>query len=168
MDQPLPIRVVVQPNFTESGQTKGTASILDDRGRRKERFEGSIELGKSVDANNGAWHLDLESRMLRIVQPVAGRSARFMIYRCGANGETPKPRRFVFRCEDSQRVVATFRDGNPPTVMVEFGKDERRVLPIGRTGSGARYADKGYIFWNKGNSAIWTTPERETTCVTNQ
>lgn len=169
MSQPQPIRIVVEPNFTRTGQTSGPAAILEDRGPRKERFEGTIVLGKSIDAHKGAWHLDLKAKMLRVVEPRGGRTANFAIYRCGTGTTPPKPpRTAVFRCEDSQKVVATFRDGTPDTVEVEFGNGEKRVLPIARSGSGARYADKEYVFWNKGKEAIWKTPKRETTCVTNQ
>lgn len=166
MSRPLPIRIVVQPNFTATGQTKGPAAILEDRGQRKERFEGTIELGKTVDASRGAWRLDLSNNVLRIVDPRDGRGARFMIFRC-KNQDSPavQPRQFTYRCEDSQMVVVIFRDGNPPTVAVEFGNGQRRVLPQKRTGSGVRYADNSYMFWNKGNQAIWKTPQRETTCI---
>ena len=108
--------------------------------------------------------------MLRIVEPRGGRSASFAHYRCAA-GETapaPAPRQFTFRCENGQTVVAIFRSGNPDAVELNFGNGERRVLPLRRSGSGARYADKGYVFWNKGKEAIWTTPQRETTCVIKQ
>lgn len=159
-------RVVVHPEFTKTGQTEGAASILDDRGQRKERFEGSIVLGKAVDARGGAWRLDLRTKILRIIAPREGRTARFMIFRCSDKAATVSaPRRFTFRCEDGQKIVAIFREGEPATVEIEFG-GKRRILPQTRSASGARYADKGHVFWNKGNQAMWTTPESETTCVT--
>lgn len=169
MSQPEPIRIVVQPNFDRPGDTKGPAGILDDRGRIKERFEGTISLEESVDGNKGAWHLDLKKNILRVVVPEAGRKARFEIYRCAPGNSPPAAaREFVYRCEDGQRVVAIFRNGTPDSVEVRFGTNERRVLPLKRSGSGARYSGDGYTFWNKGNEAIWTTPQRETTCRTNR
>jgi hypothetical protein len=45
-------------------------------------MDGTMDVGVAVNADRGRWLLDLEKNLLRRVEAVAGRSARFVIFAC--------------------------------------------------------------------------------------
>ena len=45
-------------------------------------MDGTMEVGVAVNADRGHWLLDLERNLLRRVEAVAGRSARFAVFAC--------------------------------------------------------------------------------------
>jgi membrane-bound inhibitor of C-type lysozyme len=68
-----------------------------------------------------------------------------------------------YRCEDGRDVVATFVRGDPPTVRLERG-GVRWVLPLQRSGSGARYSDGAVTFWDHHGEARLEREGRAVTC----
>src|SRR3990167_5216838 len=78
------------------------------------------------------------------------------------------PKAFVFKCDDSKSINATFYPTDDKFVdLVLSGEDEMRIsLPRAISASGARYAkaDESIVFWNKGDTAFVTegTPAEET------
>jgi membrane-bound inhibitor of C-type lysozyme len=61
----------------------------------------------------------------------------------------------TYRCNDAKKstIVAHFKQGEPPTVRLERGKDSVTATE-GPTGSGARYVTaEGILFWEKGGEA---------------
>jgi membrane-bound inhibitor of C-type lysozyme len=61
----------------------------------------------------------------------------------------------TYHCNDAKKstIIAHFKQGDPPTVRLERGKDAVTATE-GPTGSGARYVTaEGILFWEKGGEA---------------
>jgi hypothetical protein len=56
--------------------------IVEQVGQLRRELDGSMERGVAVRADEGHWLLDLDKDLLRRVEAVAGRSARFAIFTC--------------------------------------------------------------------------------------
>ncbi len=85
---------------------------------------------------------------------------------------------FAFHCEGmAAPVSAVFINTDQPLVSLMWGQDGAvtyLTLPLGPSGSGARYAGtdrfgQESIFWNKGNDAMFTPPGgKEMNCATEE
>ena len=76
------LTINVKPSAPESAGPATTASIWQMLGQQGERFEGTLAWGKTVDAREGHWRLDLQNKTLRMVQPQEGIAARFFRFDC--------------------------------------------------------------------------------------
>jgi len=72
----------VTPRAPESAGPVTTATIWQFVGPQGERFEGRITWGKAIDAQDGHWQLDLQSRTLHLVRPQEGTAAQFFRFGC--------------------------------------------------------------------------------------
>ena len=71
----------------------------------------------------------------------------------------------AFRCADSNRIFALFRNDSAGKAEVALAiGDERLHLPQVTSASGARYADSSITFWNKGDGAEFSRGGKQTTC----
>ena len=57
-------------------------TINEQVGDLRREMDGTMEVGIAVNADRGHWLLDLDKNLLRRVEPVAGRSARFAVFAC--------------------------------------------------------------------------------------
>jgi hypothetical protein len=76
------LTISVKPAAPESAGPLAPATIWQMLGQQGERFEGTIAWGKTVDAREGHWRLDLQGKTLRMVQPQDGIAARFFRFDC--------------------------------------------------------------------------------------
>ncbi len=68
-----------------------------------------------------------------------------------------------YRCDDGREVLATFVQADPPAARIE--RDGTRwVLPLQRSGSGARYGDGTVTFWEHHGEARLERNGRAVTC----
>ena len=88
-----------------------------------------------------------------------------LAYASSAPATEPTVRRppTYWNCQDDlrSRMVATFLDTDPPSVILERG--DKRVIAVQRaSASGAKYmASDGVLFWIKGRSAMVEWPAGE-------
>lgn len=75
---PLTVEVKLQGGT----DTIRMVTVVEQVGDLRREMDGTLEVGVAVDADRGHWRLDLEKGLLRRVEPVAGRSARFAIFGC--------------------------------------------------------------------------------------
>jgi membrane-bound inhibitor of C-type lysozyme len=61
-----------------------------------------------------------------------------------------------FACDDGKTIDATFVNTGGGSVQLGLSDGRSLTLPQTRSGSGARYANKGetIVFWNKGDTAF--------------
>ncbi len=64
---------------------------------------------------------------------------------------------FCFDCDDNSTMVVNYKDVGYAWV---FFPDKTMKLPQRMSGSGARYADAKYEFWNKGEDASFYIPDK--------
>ena len=57
-------------------------TIVEQVGDLWREMDGTMEVGIAINADAGHWRLDLEKNLLRRVEAVGGRSARFAIFAC--------------------------------------------------------------------------------------
>ncbi len=72
---------------------------------------------------------------------------------------------FTYQCELSGEVAVHFNnDSNPATAVLQIGPQR---LPLAQeiAASGARYQNAGFEFWEKGGSALFTSPKGAENCV---
>lgn len=63
------------------------------------------------------------------------------------NGLVIVPRAVEYQCDDNSKpFTATFYNDEPRAAVITWGNDQA-VVPIARSGSGARYAAHGIEFW---------------------
>jgi len=71
------------------------------------------------------------------------------------HGLVQVPATVEYRCDDATARVAAVFYNDPPQAMVLTVGDDQAILPIARSGSGARYAASGVEFWeHQGESSI--------------
>lgn len=75
---PLTISVKLQGGT----DTIRIVTINEQVGDLRREMDGTMEVGIAVNADRGHWLLDLEKNLLRRVEAVAGRSARFAVFAC--------------------------------------------------------------------------------------
>lgn len=75
---PLTIDVKLQGGT----DTIRVVTVIEQVGDLRREMDGSLEVGIAVNADRGHWLLDLQKNLLRRVEPVAGRSARFAVFTC--------------------------------------------------------------------------------------
>jgi membrane-bound inhibitor of C-type lysozyme len=68
-----------------------------------------------------------------------------------------------FRCEDGHDVWARFRRADPPMARIER-EGATWILPIQRSGSGARYSDGAVTFWEHQGEARLEREGHAVTC----
>ena len=68
-----------------------------------------------------------------------------------------------YRCDDGREVLATFVQADPPAARIERD-GTRLVLPLPRSGSGARYGDGPVTFWEHHGEARLQRDGRAVTC----
>ncbi len=78
----MQLTISVKPAAAQSAGPVAPATIWQMIDQQGERFEGTIAWGKTVDAREGHWRLDLQSKTLRMVQPQDGIAARFFRFDC--------------------------------------------------------------------------------------
>ncbi|TXL80437.1 SH3 domain-containing protein [Vineibacter terrae] len=78
----MQLTISVKPAAAQSAGPVAPATIWQMLDQQGERFEGTIAWGKTVDAREGHWRLDLQSKTLRMVQPQDGVAARFFRFDC--------------------------------------------------------------------------------------
>ena len=71
------------------------------------------------------------------------------------HGLVQVPATVEYRCDDATAHVAAVFYNDPPQAMVLTVGDDQAILPIARSGSGARYAASGVEFWeHQGEASI--------------
>lgn len=69
----------------------------------------------------------------------------------------------LFHCDDGSDIQATFLSGTPRAVRIKLGSAVW-TLPQAVSGSGARYAGNGLVFWQKGGEALLERHNRSVNC----
>ena len=63
------------------------------------------------------------------------------------NGLVTVPKAVEYRCDDNSKpFTATFYNDEPRAAVITWGSDQA-IVPIARSGSGARYVADGIEFW---------------------
>jgi uncharacterized protein YgiM (DUF1202 family) len=75
---PLAVDVKVQ----DGTDTIRMVTVIEQVGDLRREMDGTLEVETAVNADRGHWLLDLQKNLLRRVEPVAGRSARFAVFAC--------------------------------------------------------------------------------------
>ncbi len=75
-------------------------------------------------------------------------------------------RTFTYRCEDGTALTATFVNLIRAQAVRLSINGKTLVLPQRRSGSGARFAGQGTIFWIKGRGAMLMRAGKTTNCET--
>ncbi|WP_178130509.1 SH3 domain-containing protein [Reyranella sp. CPCC 100927] len=78
----MQVTITVKPSAPESAGPVAPAMIWQMMGPQGERFGGTLAWGKAVDARDGQWHLDLQTKTLRLAQLQEGTAARFFRFDC--------------------------------------------------------------------------------------
>jgi hypothetical protein len=78
----ITLMLSVTPSAPESAGPVATAMVWQMLGQQGDRFGGSITWGKSIDARDGLWRLDLQTRMLNLVIVRQGTQAHFYRFKC--------------------------------------------------------------------------------------
>jgi membrane-bound inhibitor of C-type lysozyme len=68
-----------------------------------------------------------------------------------------------YRCDDGRDVVASVTPADPPMARIER-EGVQWLLPLGPTGSGARFSDGRVSFWEHHGEARLELPGRSATC----
>ena len=76
------LTISIKPSAPESAGPVAPATVWQMLGQQGERFDGTLTWGKTVDAREGHWRLDLQNKTLRMVQPQEGVAARFFRFDC--------------------------------------------------------------------------------------
>jgi membrane-bound inhibitor of C-type lysozyme len=73
-----------------------------------------------------------------------------------AGAAPPKTIDAKFTCDAGKTIAATFVNTGAGSVKLALSDGRSMTLPQTRSGSGARYANKGetVVFWNKGDTAF--------------
>lgn len=74
--------VTVEVKLQDGTDTIRMVTAVEHVGDLRREMDGTLEVATAVSADRGHWLLDLKKNLLRRVEPVAGRSARFAVFTC--------------------------------------------------------------------------------------
>lgn len=148
---PIPFELTVDPSKLDARMTYSIGAVLRD---------ASDKTWFVTDTQHPVVPGQIEPVMLNLIRVRQSPMEATTQADAPASATATATATVRYRCGD--RIVdAEFADDR---VILRYDGEER-VLPIARSGSGARYAQDGIEFWNKDNEATLRVGEERSDCV---